>query len=348
MKEPGHNMGEKRVTFKDIADYTGFSKTTISRYFNNPDYLTPENRQKISTALKELHYKENKVAQILARGETEYIGLIVPHMFMSFYSHLLDQFLHTYDYFDYKFLVFSGGADPVSERKYIKELLSYQIEGLVILSHMIPSEELASYDIPVVAIEREDRAVSSVNTDNYTGGVMATELLIGNQCDQLIYVCTDSRQEVPSYDRYRGFLDTCQKNGIAHDAFFRDSVFSYKMMYEFAEQALNSIFNRYDGKKKGIFCSNDVTANIMLNLLFRKYGCLPDDFRIIGFDDSPTAQESVLPLSSIRQQIDLIVAEAMRILDSQIRARKDDPSCILQPKHSLIEPQLIIRQTTSG
>lgn len=341
-------MGEKRVTFKDIANHTGFSKTTISRYFNKPDYLTPENRQKISMALKELHYKENKVAQILARGETNFIGLIVPHMFMSFYSHLLDRFLHTYDHFDYKFLVFSGGADPVSERKYIRELLSYQIEGLVILSHMIPSEELASYDIPVVAIEREDRAISSVNTDNYTGGVMATELLIRNQCDQLIYVCTDSRQEVPSYDRYRGFLDTCQKNGIAQDAFFRDSIFSYQMMYQFSEHALNCICNSHDGKKKGIFCSNDVTANIMLNLLFRKYGCLPDDFRIIGFDDSPTAQEAVLPLSSIRQQIDLIVAEAMRILDSQIRARKDDPSCILQPKHSLIEPQLIIRQTTSG
>jgi LacI family sucrose operon transcriptional repressor len=86
----------------------------------------------------------------------------------------------------------------------------------------------------------------------------------------------------------------------------------------------------------------------MLNLLFRKYGCLPDDFRIIGFDDSPTAQESVLPLSSIRQQIDLIVTEAMRILDSQIRARKEDPSCILHPDHSLIEPRLIIRQTTPG
>ena len=62
-------MGEKRVTFKDIANHTGFSKTTISRYFNKPDYLTPENRQKISMALKELHYKENKVAQILARGD---------------------------------------------------------------------------------------------------------------------------------------------------------------------------------------------------------------------------------------------------------------------------------------
>lgn len=39
-------MGKKKVTFADIAKYTNFSKTTISRYFNNPDSLTLENQEK--------------------------------------------------------------------------------------------------------------------------------------------------------------------------------------------------------------------------------------------------------------------------------------------------------------
>ena len=38
-------MKQKKVTFADIAAYTGFSKTTISRYFNNPDSLTLENQK---------------------------------------------------------------------------------------------------------------------------------------------------------------------------------------------------------------------------------------------------------------------------------------------------------------
>ena len=33
-------MSKKQVTFADIAEYTNFSKTTISRYFNHPDSLT--------------------------------------------------------------------------------------------------------------------------------------------------------------------------------------------------------------------------------------------------------------------------------------------------------------------
>ena len=51
-------MGKKQVTFADIAEYTHFSKTTISRYFNHPDSLTLENQEKISRALDELGYKK--------------------------------------------------------------------------------------------------------------------------------------------------------------------------------------------------------------------------------------------------------------------------------------------------
>ena len=62
-------MGKKNITFNDIAKYTGFSKTTVSRYFNNPDSLTLKNQQIISDALDKLNYQENKVARILANGK---------------------------------------------------------------------------------------------------------------------------------------------------------------------------------------------------------------------------------------------------------------------------------------
>ena len=63
-------MKKSKVTFADIAKYTGFSKTTISRYFNNPDSLTLENQSKIAQALEALDYKENKLAKVLANGKT--------------------------------------------------------------------------------------------------------------------------------------------------------------------------------------------------------------------------------------------------------------------------------------
>lgn len=76
-------MIKKKVTFADIAEYTGFSKTTISRYFNNPDSLTLENQEKIAEALKILGYKENKLAKVLANGNcwSHYSELIYALLF---------------------------------------------------------------------------------------------------------------------------------------------------------------------------------------------------------------------------------------------------------------------------
>ena len=81
----------KKITFNDIAKKTNFSKTTISRYFNNPDSLTEESKKKIENALVELDYKENKVARSLANGKTEMIGIIIPDLFLHYYSQYLSK-----------------------------------------------------------------------------------------------------------------------------------------------------------------------------------------------------------------------------------------------------------------
>ena len=189
---------KKNVTFNDIAKYTNFSKTTISRYFNNPDSLTLENQQIISDALVALDYKENKVARILANGKTEIVGVIIPNLYMHYYSEMLNQIISTYEKSGYKFIVFAGNEKKETERKYNSELISYNIEGMIILSHTIPSEELASYNIPIVAIEREDQHICSVNTDNYMGAVQATSLLVKSGCDIVIHVNSHLTPEIPS------------------------------------------------------------------------------------------------------------------------------------------------------
>ena len=88
-------MSKKQVTFADIAEYTNFSKTTISRYFNHPDSLTLENQEKISQALDTLGYKKNKLAKVLANGKSEFIGIIVPNLYLHYYSEMLAKFIYS-------------------------------------------------------------------------------------------------------------------------------------------------------------------------------------------------------------------------------------------------------------
>lgn len=341
-------MGNKKnITFSDIAEYTHFSKTTISRYFNNPDSLTLENQQIIADALEKLNYKENKVARILANGKTEFIGVIVPDLYHSYYSEMLNQILSTYETFGYKFLVFIGNEHEETERRYIQELMAYKIEGLIIMSHTILSKELADLQIPVVTIEREDQYVSSVNTDNYMGGYQATSLLAQHNCDVLIHINSPTLESVPAYKRIKAFYDLCAEKQIPHQVFIRQMGHSFENAYKVLVPIVEELEQNYQGMKKGIFISNDTHANVLLNILFRKYGSLPDDYLIIGFDNSPISREAVLPISTIGQQIDQIAYEAVRLLVEQMNERKKRrPVISEQPVHKVITPILIRRETT--
>ena len=339
---------KKRVTFADIAAYTGFSKTTISRYFNDPDSLTLENQQKIADALVALDYKENKVGRILASGETEFVGLIIPNLYLHYYSEMLNQILATYATYGYKFLVFAGNSQADVERKYIAELLAYNIEGMIVLSGTIPSWELASYAVPVVGIEREDQYISSVNTDNYMGGAQAAGLLRKSDCDILIHVNADVPDTSPASGRIRGFVDICKEYQLPYELILTDLGNTFLENQERITQLVDRLERTYPGKKKGIFMSNDTHANVLLNILFRRYQKLPDTYQIIGFDDSPISRESVIPLSTVGQQIPVIAHEAMELLCQQMKERKKrKPSPLQEPVHKVIPPILIRRDTTA-
>ncbi len=339
-------MGKKNVTLGDIAEQTGFSKTTASRYFNDPDSVTLENQQIIADALKALNYKENKVARILANGKTEFIGVVVPDLYLGFYSDILDKLLSSYEKYGYKFIVFTGNGKQDRERKYIEELLAYKIEGMIILSHALSSEELASYNVPVVVIEREDKYVCSVNTDNLAGGVMAAEMLLECGCERLFHINSKTAPEVPAYGRIAGFRRVCKEKDIRYEMFIDDWGSNYNEVIENTRKIIEKTEKKYGGCRKGFFISNDTHANIFLNLLIRKYGELPDDFRIVGFDNSSVSTDAVIPISTIGQQTEIIASEAMELLLIQMNEQKKRrPTPLKEPVHKIISPVVVPRET---
>ena len=340
-------MSKKQVTFADIAEYTNFSKTTISRYFNHPDSLTVENQEKISQALDTLGYKKNKLAKVLANGKSEFIGIIVPNLYLHYYSEMLTQFLSSYSDYHYKFLVFASEHGAEEEQQYIEELLSYQIEGLIVLSHTLPSEKLASYQIPVIAVEREAEYISSVNTDNYMGALQATSLLIRDKCDILIHINVNVNKSIPAYDRIRAFQATCEEYHIPYDIDLSVEGDSYHEILNVIREIFNKIEAKYPNQKKGIFLANDTYANMFLNLIFQKYGTFPCTYEIVGFDNSPIASEAILPITTIGQQIDVIAKTAMDLLVQQMEEQKKRvPKPLGEPVHKQIAPVLIRRNTT--
>lgn len=122
---------------------------------------------------------------------------------------------------------------------------------------------------------------------------------------------------------------------------------TYDQIRQNLSEIISQLEQDYPQQRKGIFVSNDTDANVLVNLLLQKYGKLPDDYYIVGFDDSPISSEAAIPISTVGQHIDQIAQEAMKLLVEQMNERKKRrPAPQEKPVHKVITPYLIRRATT--
>gem|GEM_PF-1472190 len=96
-----------------------------------------------------------------------------------------------------------------------------------------------------------------------------------------------------------------------------------------------------------VILANDTHANMLVNSLIRKHGSLPDDYRIVGFNNSPISSEAVIPASRVSRQINKIASTAMELLVAQMKERKKRKSVPWETViHKFIPPVLIPRETS--
>ena len=106
---------------------------------------------------------------------------------------------------------------------------------------------------------------------------------------------------------------------------------------------------KYNGKKIGVFLSNDTLANYFIKKLVKNNKSIPDDYEVIGFDDSPAAIESFIPLTSIKQDVNKITQNTLSILTEGIKInRKNKKGCLRVNKHVVIDPTICLLYTSDA
>ena len=79
-------MGTKnRTTMKDIANHCGISVATVSRVLNENYYVSPEIKEQVLRAMKELHYSPNYTARSLKCNKSGMIGYITSDISNSYH-----------------------------------------------------------------------------------------------------------------------------------------------------------------------------------------------------------------------------------------------------------------------
>ena len=339
------------ATLKDVARETGLTVTTVSRVLNNRGYISEETREKVYEAMKKLNYRPNEVARSLSKKSTNTIGVIVPHIRHPYFSELISNLENEASKRGYKMILCNSQEKENKEREYLEMCTSNRVAGIVLCSAGVAVEEFQGSNIPLITIERYmENGTASVECDNKQGGKLAAEHLIACGCKNLLHISGVYETAMPADDRALGFIEVCEKVGVSHWE-VATNTYQYNNLeyHDFLEEVLKENYDVDNtaendencGKSRidGIFASSDLIAAQVLQVCSKLGIRVPEDIKLVGFDDVNISSLTTPQITTIHQPIKEIAELTLELL---INAQ--DGKTVA--KRSLLPVSLVKREST--
>jgi DNA-binding LacI/PurR family transcriptional regulator len=325
-----------RVTSMDVARRAGVSQSAVSRVFSGAS-ASKTTVAKVRQAAEELGYRPNPLARAMITGKSRIIGLVVAYLDNQFYPLALERLSAALQARGYHILVFLASNTAPDIDKVMRELIDYQVDGIITASVAMSNDltaRCAASGIPVVMFNRgqDGSGVSSVTSANVAGGRRVAAFLLAGGHRRIAHVAGWSGSST-GRDRQRGFLEGLAAAG-AEPAGVIDGMYDRAIA---AEAALRLVAQL--GPPDAIFVGNDHMAFAVMDALRGAGLRIPADVSVVGYDDVPLAAWGAYDLTTLRQPVNRMVEATVETLLAQI----DDPE---RPAQKIeIEGPLILRSS---
>ena len=288
------------VTIGSVAQAAGVSASTVSRVLNGTAVVSDLKKQAIDEAIATLGFVPNPIARGLAGGRTFSIGVVTQALDSPFYGAAMrgieDELLPA----GYNALFVSGHWDAAAESRCIGVLQSRRVDGIVVLTGRLTDQALKTYakNQPLVVTGRTLKApgLFTLNFDNFEGGRLATQHLIRLGHKRIAFITGDAGHP-DATERLRGYRAALKDAGIAFDQALVVPGEYHELSGLLAVDRLLLTHQRFTA----IFAANDQMAVGAALGLQRRSLRVPEDISIVGFDDLPTSQYAIPPLTSVQQ-----------------------------------------------
>ncbi|MBO8462365.1 MAG: LacI family DNA-binding transcriptional regulator [Firmicutes bacterium] len=299
-------------TMKDVAKKAGVSLGTVSKVINNIP-VGPSYRLKVEQAIKELNYEVNTYARGLKTNRTNIIALIIPDNINPFFSGLAHYIEAALYQRKYKLMLCCSDGIREKEIEYLNLCSQNKVDGIIALTY----SDIGNYvskSIPLVSFDRhfDNNFTPMVSSDNYMGGVIATEKLIELGCKRPAFIRFSSSIPGEADKRKDGYFDTCKKYNIP-------PIVLDKNVFAQVDKELEDFICEHEHSDHtldfdGIFSNTDLHAFKAKKILEEKGYRIPEDVQIIGFDGIRQFGEEELFVSSICQPIKELAETCVSIL----------------------------------
>ncbi|MBQ1521254.1 MAG: substrate-binding domain-containing protein [Erysipelotrichaceae bacterium] len=257
------------------------------------------------------------------------IGMIIPTTDNSFFSFLGHQVQKQLREDEQLFLCDSSNSSE-KEKEYLKTLSSF-CDGIIDVSGLSElGEGLLNENYPMVLVDRKpvtSREIPWVGNDDSSAMEEATEYLIHKGCKNILlmpgYIA--EKQENPRISGYRKALEN---NGLQYDESFVLNRKGVKSSEEETAELVMGYF-RKGIKIDGIITSSDRAAFGAVKALGRLGYYVPEDVRLISFDNSPYSLMASPSITSIDRNGALIAQKALETLRCLLEGNKPETETVI-------------------
>jgi DNA-binding LacI/PurR family transcriptional regulator len=337
-----------RVNIEDVAQEAGVHRSTVSRALTGSGPVSPENREKVLAAAKKLNYHPNTVAGALKSQRRNTWGLLsfwyfAPNSLDNYYTKILGGLLDT--------------AGKAAQRVLLQNLIGRfdqnedalrfchdsQLSGVAIIAPRSTEaglDELTRLSFPavLVACRPRDPALSFIDLDNGKAARLVVNHLAQRGHRRIAFIGGEIKLSANARDRHQGYAEGMKHLGLPVD---KRLVHNREFTPAFSAAAFEQLMELPAGARPtAVFCATDMMAVAVMDAAQRRGLSIPGDLAIAGIDDSPESASASPPLTTVHcpfYEMGATAGETLRVL-------REDPQA--GPRHVLLEPRLVVREST--
>jgi len=343
-KDPARRRrGAGRVTQAVVARHVGVSMMTISRYFNQPELVSEEHRQRIGQAVAELGYVPNLVAGGLASARGKIVGMVVPNISGPIFADTIQGFSDTLSRHGHQLLLASSYFSIEQEENAVRAFLGWSPAALVVTSHFHSAgTERMLADADILVIEtwdyQPDRAPVQIGFSHHQVGVSGTHCLHERGYRRIAFVLNSAVGDLSAVERCDGYRETITALGLEPQVYTPAAELA---PFEAGKQAMTELMAQTLPPDAIFFANDNLAAGGQLAAQ-RAGLSIPGDCAILGFGDYPFAQMLLPSLSTIKPPaLEIGVLAAERVLQSLgVMACEGEPQRL-----NLLVCKLVVRES---
>lgn len=334
------------MTIYDISEKAGVSIATVSRVLNGNTNVKPKTKKRVMDVIEQYGYTPNAFARGLGLNTMNAIGILCADssdLYLAKAVYYIEQYLRENGY---NSILCCTGYDLSAKKSSLDLLLSKRVDSVIMVgSNFISNNDGenqyikdAADQVPIMLLNADFDYPNVYCTlcDDYKSMLEATKSLLNDGLHRILYLYNS--QSYSGLKKLSGYQAAMLQSNFEFQK-------EYAQFYNGKRENIDAIADfldklRHDGLSfEAVIASDDILAMGAMKCVKRNRLSVPDDFSIIGYNNSLLTLCCDPPLTSVDNRLHTLCSQLVKTLMETLSGTE-------MPQKVIFSGELVKRGTT--